>query len=47
VAIVLYLLLAKRLFGLRGGHKAEDERRRTMSGWGAVDRVTPAAGSPG
>ncbi len=26
VAIVIYLLLAKRLFGLRGGHKAEVER---------------------
>lgn len=28
VAIVVYLLLAKRLFGLRGGYRAELERRR-------------------
>ena len=42
VAIVVYLLLAKRLFGLRGGHRAELERRREFSGWAAIDRATPA-----
>ena len=31
LAIVVYLLLAKRLFGLRGGHRAEVERRRRDS----------------
>jgi uncharacterized membrane protein (DUF2068 family) len=41
VAIVLYLLLAKRLFGLRGGHRAEMTRRRQFAGWAAVDRATP------
>ena len=41
VAIVIYLLLAKRLFGLRGGHQAELERRRQFSGWPAIDRATP------
>jgi uncharacterized membrane protein (DUF2068 family) len=41
VAIVIYLLLAKRLFGLRGGHKAEMARRQEFAGWGAVERATP------
>lgn len=41
VAIVVYLLLAKRLFGLRGGYRAELERRREFSGWSAIDRATP------
>ena len=41
LAIVVYLLLAKRLFGLRGGHRAELERRREFSGWPAIDRTTP------
>jgi uncharacterized membrane protein (DUF2068 family) len=41
VAIVVYLLLAKRLFGLRGGRRVEDERRRRLSGWAAVERSTP------
>ncbi len=42
VAIVVYLLLAKRLFGLRGGHRAELERRQALSGWDAVEQATPA-----
>jgi uncharacterized membrane protein (DUF2068 family) len=41
-AIVIYLLLAKRLFGLRGGHRAEMERRREYGGWAAIDRATPS-----
>jgi uncharacterized membrane protein (DUF2068 family) len=41
VAIVLYLLLAKRLFGLRGGQRMEIERRHQFAGWAAVDRATP------
>jgi uncharacterized membrane protein (DUF2068 family) len=45
VAIVIYLLLAKRLFGLRGGHHAVIERRRTLGGWEAVERATPAVPS--
>lgn len=28
VAAVIYLLVSKRLFGLRGGRKAYDEERR-------------------
>jgi uncharacterized membrane protein (DUF2068 family) len=41
VAVVIYLLLAKRLFGLRGGARAEAAERERDSGWPAVDRATP------
>src|SRR4051812_13178459 len=41
VAVVVYLLLAKRLFGLRGGARAEAAERERDSGWPAVDRATP------
>ncbi len=41
VAIVVYLLVAKRLFGIRGGHRVERERRLQLSGWGALERSTP------
>jgi uncharacterized membrane protein (DUF2068 family) len=41
VAIVVYLLVAKRLFGIRGGHRIEHERRHRLSGWGAMERATP------
>jgi len=41
LAVVIYLLLAKRLFGLRGGHRAERARRERSSGWGAIERATP------
>jgi uncharacterized membrane protein (DUF2068 family) len=43
LAIVIYLLLAKRLFGFRGGHRAEIARRAELSGWAAIDRATPSA----
>jgi uncharacterized membrane protein (DUF2068 family) len=45
VAVVVYLLLAKRLFGIRGGAAAEAAERERDAGWPAVDRATPA-GSP-
>jgi uncharacterized membrane protein (DUF2068 family) len=41
VAIVIYLLVAKRLFGIRGGYRVEEERRHRLSGWGALERATP------
>jgi uncharacterized membrane protein (DUF2068 family) len=41
VAIVVYLLLAKRLFGLRGGAAAEEELRRRDVGVEALLRTTP------
>jgi len=40
VAIALYLLLAKRLFGLRGGHKAVLARRAELGGWAGIERGT-------
>ena len=43
LAVVIYLLLAKRLFGLRGGHAAEHARRELSSGWSAIERATPGA----
>jgi uncharacterized membrane protein (DUF2068 family) len=43
LAVVIYLLLAKRLFGLRGGHAAEHARREASSGWGAIERATSGA----
>lgn len=45
VAIAVYLLLAKRLFGLRGGHAVQEERHRQFSGWGAIERSAPALSS--
>ena len=38
LAIVVFLLVAKRLFGIRGGRRAELARRRADSGWEAIDR---------
>jgi uncharacterized membrane protein (DUF2068 family) len=46
LAVVLYLLLAKRLFGLRGGHAAEHARRAQTSGWPAIELATPGAPAP-
>jgi uncharacterized membrane protein (DUF2068 family) len=43
LAIVVYLLFAKRLFGLRGGAEADEAEREADSGWPAIDRGTPAA----
>jgi uncharacterized membrane protein (DUF2068 family) len=41
VAVVVYLLVAKRLFGLRGGARADEEARATDVGWGALERSAP------
>jgi uncharacterized membrane protein (DUF2068 family) len=46
VAVVVYLLRAKRLFGLRGGlaaERAEDERDQ---GWPALERAAPPRPHP-
>jgi uncharacterized membrane protein (DUF2068 family) len=40
-AILLYLLLAKRLFGLRGGGEADRRAREADSGWAAFEELTP------
>jgi len=41
VAVVVYLVYAKRLFGVRGGVRAEEEQRARDVGWEALDRTTP------
>ena len=43
VAVVVYLLYAKRLFGIRGGSRAEEEIRAADVGWGALERSAPEA----
>jgi uncharacterized membrane protein (DUF2068 family) len=43
--IVIYLLVAKRLFGLRGGGAAEQAERARDNGWGAIERATPGPGA--
>jgi uncharacterized membrane protein (DUF2068 family) len=40
LAVVIYLLFAKRLFGLRGGHAAELARRDSLGGWTAIELGT-------
>jgi uncharacterized membrane protein (DUF2068 family) len=46
LAVVAYLLVAKRLFGLRGGGRADAAERSEDSGWAALERVTPAGPAP-
>ena len=41
LAIVAYLLIAKRLFGLRGGGRVERAEREADTGWPAIERATP------
>ena len=43
VAVVVYLLFAKRLFGLRGCVEAEHALRAADMGWGALEASAPAA----
>ncbi|MEA2391901.1 MAG: hypothetical protein QOK31_2010 [Solirubrobacteraceae bacterium] len=41
LAVVIYLLLAKRLFGLRGGAAAEEAVRERDMGWDSLERAAP------
>ena len=41
LAIVAYLLISKRLFGLRGGGRAERAEYDADVGWPAIERATP------
>jgi uncharacterized membrane protein (DUF2068 family) len=43
LAVCAYLLLAKRLFGLRGGAQAERVERERDTGWAALEATTPGA----
>jgi uncharacterized membrane protein (DUF2068 family) len=44
VAVVVYLLFAKRLFGVNGGAAAEEALIERDVGWPALERATPDAG---
>jgi uncharacterized membrane protein (DUF2068 family) len=46
VAVVAYLLYAKRLFGIRGGAAADEAEYERDVGWGALERAAPGA-APG
>jgi uncharacterized membrane protein (DUF2068 family) len=41
IAVVLYLLYAKRLFGLRGGAAADEALKEKDVGWGALEASAP------
>jgi uncharacterized membrane protein (DUF2068 family) len=45
LAVVIYLLVAKRLFGLRGGYARELAERERDVGWDALERSTPMSGA--
>ncbi len=44
VAVVVYLLRAKRLFGFNGGAAAERAQRERDLGWEALERTAPERG---
>lgn len=46
LAVVIYLLFAKRLFGLRGGGAAEQRARARDMSWEAIERATPTSAVP-
>ena len=48
LAVVIYLLYAKRLFGLRGGGRVDEEVRARDMSWETIERVAPpVAARPG
>jgi uncharacterized membrane protein (DUF2068 family) len=46
VAIVVYLLYAKRLFGIRGGAAVDEARRAASMSWHELESTTPPLGGP-
>ena len=46
LAIVVYLVSAKRLFGVRGGGRAERAEQERDTGWTAIERATPRPDPP-
>src|ERR1700744_3046097 len=46
LAIAVYLVVAKRLFGVRGGRRAADAERERDTGWEAIERSSPVPGPP-
>jgi uncharacterized membrane protein (DUF2068 family) len=45
VAVVAYLLYAKRLFGIRGGAEADERAKAADVGWTALERTAPEVGT--
>jgi uncharacterized membrane protein (DUF2068 family) len=43
LAVAVYLIVAKRLFGVRGGGKVDEELRARDTSWEAIERATPPA----
>jgi uncharacterized membrane protein (DUF2068 family) len=43
LAVVIYLLVRKRLFGIRGGAKADRQERDQDDGWAVFERTASAA----
>ena len=41
LAVVVYLIYAKRLFGVRGGGAVDERERERDSGWEAITRTAP------
>jgi len=46
LAVVVYLLYAKRLFGVRGGGAVDAAKRAADTSWEAIERTAPPAPSP-
>jgi len=46
LAVVVYLLVAKRLFGVRGGIATERAESERDQGWEAIERAAPPAPAP-
>jgi uncharacterized membrane protein (DUF2068 family) len=46
VAVVVYLLYAKRLFGLRGGGAVDEELRARDTSWDSIEHATPPVMDP-
>jgi uncharacterized membrane protein (DUF2068 family) len=46
LAVVIYLLRAKRLFGVRGGVAAEHAENAIDQGWPALERAAPPGATP-
>ena len=43
LAVVVYLIWAKRLFGLRGGGAVDEQRRKSATSWETLEQSVPAA----
>jgi hypothetical protein len=43
LAVVVYLIYAKRLFGIRGGGAVEKRERERDSGWEPIVRSAPGS----